>query len=314
MAVAALIRSASGAAALKLSKVTLVRLKRQAAAYKSRTARADKQKREEAKGKVVLKRVGKHKAYYVNGLRKTGIHRFLDERVVSKRSTRSVQDCKALTTPSDGAAAIVGTATGSDARQSSYQKGLRGRRRGTYIHKQVVKDALAGSRQGTAAEKRKKQKTSSKQTPKHPMIKTAYRLLDRCGYAALMGNAGVHIGRYATEIDLVCYKKGESKNRVIPVEIKTGFENLRDYTRPRYRMRIGGSKATRASSKLLCSKRDRDHLQLLSTVIACSASRPEWEIDDALLLNMRPSGAQLSRIPDSILSLRPALEAEMRKP
>lgn len=285
----------------KLSNAALTRLKRQAAARKARAARVTKQKRKEAQGKVVLKRVGNRKAYHVKGVRKTGIHRFLAKRVVSKRSVRNTVGFTPLTTAPAEVFARAAAPPGTQA-LTSYQKGLRGRRRGTHIHKQF----------GRAIKLAATRKPTGRKTTLHPMVATAFSLLARCGYVPLMADAGVYIGNYATELDLVCYKKGGSKNVVTPIEIKTGFEDIRDYTRPRYRMRIGGTKAARASSKVLCSKRDRDFMQLLSSVIACSASRPEWEIDEALLLNIRAGGSELLRIPDSIITLRPALEFQLR--
>jgi hypothetical protein len=270
-----------------------------------------------ATGKVVLKRTGKYVAFHVHGERKTGVETFLKRKVLAPLGAAAtiVPLCPDVAKEEPVATEKVSETEMRE--RSTYQKGLRGFKNGKYIHKQIVKmirDAMP-----TFIEQRVKQEGKNKGQrgrrkrgiDVHPQLRAVCRMLNRCGYIPIDGDVGVHIGDFATQLDLVCYQKDGPKNEVTIFEIKTGYNKLREYFRPQYRVAMLPAPAKGAVFG--ASERDKHMLQLMtSTVQAAETFKDKWIIKDSILLHSRPDRAEMYRVPDPILKLNKHLLIKLR--
>ena len=273
--------------------------------------------RETKDAKVELKGRGKYKAFHVNGKKKAGVDTFLKRHVVD-----------AL----DGAATIVPLCPGppeapvlsepvtqDDERgKTTHHKKLKALAKGKFIHKQLVKlirDAMpvfiedridAEKKKASGARGKKKRATAL-----HPQLRAVVRMLAKADYIPLDGDIGVHIGNFATQLDLACYKKGGPKNEVTIFELKTGYNKLADYLRQKFRVKLLPEPSKGAVFS--ASERDKHMFQLMaSTVQAEDTFKGKWIIKDSFLLNSRPDRAELFRVPEQIRKLNKHLLLKLR--
>jgi hypothetical protein len=288
-------------------------------AEKAKTARATRKRMTaaaEARGELVFRPGPRGTgAYHADGKRMTGIHRFIDRKVlvpITERSKAAKSAFRPLiakpTFPS-----YVERAVGDEATKlSAYQKKLRAHGRGRYIHRQLermVKDGAASVTQAAtravAAAKRPvgQRGASKRKVDVHPSLRIACRLLDHNGYVPLGAEVGVfERGKpYATQIDLLCYKRGKPKDRVHVIELKTGFEDEREYTRPKYKLRGGDGRPTNVT----LSEKEKQFVQAFLSSMLLKACQPTLTIEDVSVLNVYKTRSELVSVPDDILKLQP---------
>ena len=272
---------------------------------------------EDAKGKVELKGRGKYKAFHVNGHRKAGVETFLTRKVLGPlpNGAKSVPLCG--TAPLGEPFAFENVTETETRKMTKHQKGLRGFKKGKHIHKQIVAivrdgmPSLLEARLGAKTTGAKGRRGKPKTRAVHPQLRAACRMLARCGFVPIDGDVGVHVGNFATQLDLVCYTKDKPQNEVTIFEIKTGYTNKRDYVRPKYSVSMLPAPAK--DTVFSASERDKHMLQLMaSTVQAAETYKGKWIIKDSMLLNCRPDRAELHRVPDPILKLNKHILLKLR--
>ncbi len=308
---------------IPVSRETAQAARRTASANASRARREAKEREYEAKGKVVLKRIGGYKAFHVGGERKAGVATFMKRRLLLPLPVFQPNNAITIRPICPPVQPVIAVERVSDSEMGAingYQKGLRGFRKGKYIHRQISRMVKVGmfpngsSRKGNKGARGRTKKEGKKRvgTKVHPQVKAVCQLLNNNGYIPLDVDVGVHIGHWATEIDLVCYKRGCPKNEVTIFELKTGYDHLRDYLRLQYRLCV--TLASSSNTIYGVSERDKAMLQLMLTTIQASETfRGKWKIQDAMLISSHPDRAELTRLPDEILTLRKVLETKLHR-
>jgi len=179
---------------------------------------------------------------------------------------------------------------------NSYSRSLDGFGKGRYIHGIVdrLQKRKEAQEKGVSFEGKRK-------VGNHPQAELIEKCLDAVGVDIQSSEAGVFFrrGRMATGLDLYC--KHRKTGRFIVGEIKTGYKDLKDYLRPRFK--------TRFQPYTLFSLRDRHLLQGLVGAIAASYTYPTQEIGDVILVQTPDhTTGKVFTVPKWMAKLRPLLE------